>query len=399
MYVRREAEELLNLYVEMFPSVAVVGPRRSGKTTLLQKVGEQLGAEYVTFDDPLELEVFNRNVKEFLQKHSGRFLILDEIQYASDVGRKVKYIVDVEKRKVLMAGSSSVLLSKEVLSFLVGRVGIVELYPFSFVEVERARAGNKHLYPQEKEALSFEYLRFGGYPEVVLEKDETRRWHRLRMILGLSIKKDVAYLADVEEPSVVRVVEALSRSIGSPVNFSSIAEASKLSYREVRRVVDALLGSFLIFEVRPFFTNPMKELVKSPKLYFVDVGLLHSLTGGAFQITGPSLENAVASEIVKSGLKPLYWRQKTGTEVDFVIKQGSSLIPVEVKRSGGKRRGLISFIKKYGENVEEAFVVKLEGEEKEKVVEGVKVKELPFWRFAELLRSYAGSPSGSGRQR
>ncbi len=384
-YIERSVEKKALEYLETFNGVIITGPRRAGKTTLARKIGENLGAEFVSMDHPLELEYFEKRIDSFARKHNGKYLILDEVQYAKNAGRGIKYLTDVEERKVIATGSSAELLSKKVTSYLVGRVGIVELFPFSLEEILRAK-GLVNAYPEELKDISIEYIKYGGYPEVVLS---SRKEDVLQNLLITAVQRDAARIADTNEREVMRVIIAIAAADGNTAEFSGLARDSDLRYQAVRKIVDALEMSYLVHVVRPYHKNKRSELRKAPKIYFTDTGIKHAVEERFGDVIhGSDMETAVLSELLKVGLKPKYWRTKGGAEVDFIVEVGLQTIPIEVKLNWGEKipSGLREFIKTYADQTPAAIIVDLSGTEWKNEFNGVPVIKTPLWNMTKTVK-------------
>ncbi len=392
-YVHRTAEENVKEYLETFNGVIITGPRRAGKTTLARKVGEEIGAEFVSMDHPLELEYFESRTDLFAKRHPGKYLILDEIQYARNAGRGIKYLIDIEGRKIIATGSSAEPLSKKVTSYLVGRVGIVELFPFSIEEVARAK-GLKKAYSEEMRDITVEYIKYGGFPEVVLgDKKEDI----LKNLLITAIQRDAARIADTNGRDVMRAVLAITAADGNTVEFSGLSRDSGLRYQTVRRIVDALEISYIVHVARPYHKNKRSELRKASKIYFTDTGIKHAVEEKFGDvISGSDVETAVLSELLKIGLKPKYWRTKGGAEVDFVVEVGLRTIPIEVKVNWGEKvpSGLREFIKTYADQTPAAIIVDLCGNTWQREFNGVTVTKVPLWDLAKHVEEILSESSG-----
>jgi len=384
MYVKRDVEEEVKKLWELFPSVFVVGPRRSGKTTMAKKLAEEYDANYVSLDDPEVRKVFNEDVKEFSREYLGDVNVIDEIQYGEDPGRKLKYLIDLEGKRFLVTGSSARAVSKEVLSYLVGRAAVAYLYPFSLSEVLRARGERPTSLAWSR--LSREYEKLGGFPEVVLSNSPKEI---LEMLTKLLISKEIPLLENMDATDLWLVAETISVSQSGPLNISSLSRTTGLSVYHLRKALNALEEAFIIKKIRPFFgKKTTKEIRKAPKVYFVDPGILNTLRGNHL-VDGIAHETAVFTEILKAGLEPHYWRTKAGAEVDFVLKVGQRVLPVEAKLNWPEEkvpRGLLSFIETY--KPETAIISDVEAGEWEKTVNGTVVKKIPIWKLRDEVRRW-----------
>jgi len=352
MYIEREIKNRFDKIFKSYNMVAVVGARQSGKTTFLKKQMGQYNSSYVLFDDPDARALFEEDIKKFeLQYIEGNELtILDEIQYCKDAGRKLKYLVD-SGRKLWITSSSEIILAKEILSFLVGRVSIMKLYPFSFDEFLIAQ-GQKTTTSKIIQRAIWEHMRYGGYPKVVLTKDPEMKKTILADLYETMLLKDVARTFAIDDiRSLEEFSKYLAQSIGNILSYNDFSSSLHVSFQTIKKYLDAMEKSYLIMRVYPYFTNKLKEIVKQPKLYFVDTGLRNTITK-EFDVgsDGKIFENYVFSELLKLGIIPKYWRTKTKTEVDFVIEKEKEVIPIEVKLQADSdkiERSMRSFINQY----------------------------------------------------
>jgi len=352
MYVEREIKKTFDKIIRSYSMVAVVGARQSGKTTFLKKQMEQAKSTYVLFDDPDVRSLFDDDVKKFDQQYlEGNVLsVLDEVQSCKDAGQKLKYLVD-SGRKLWITSSSEVLLGKEILSYLVGRISIVRLYPFSYGEFLMAK-GQKATTPAIAQRLTGEHIQYGGYPKVVLTNDIEMKTTILRDLYETMLLKDVARTFSIDDISALeRCAKYLALSVGNILSYEELSSSLALSFQTIKKYLDAMEKSYFIVRVNPFFSNKLKEIVKQPKIYFVDTGLRNSIAN-SFPVEPPGkvFENYVFSELLKCGVTPKYWRTKTKTEVDFIVEKASTVVPIEVKvraDQGKVERGLRSFIEMY----------------------------------------------------
>ena len=352
MYVEREIKKKFDKIFESYNMVAVVGARQSGKTTFLKKQMTQYNSSYVLFDDPDARSLFEDDIKKFeLQFIEGYELsVLDEVQYCKDAGGKLKYLVD-SGRKLWITSSSEIILAKEILSFLVGRVSIVKLYPFSFDEFLTAK-GQKATTAAIIQRAVWEHMQYGGYPKVVLTKDTEMKTMILADLYETMLLKDVARSFSIDN---IRTLEEFSKylaqSIGNILSYGDFSSSLNVSFQTIKKYLDAMEKSYLIKRVYPYFTNKRKEIVKQPKSYFVDTGLRNVIVKQFdAESDGKVFENYVFSELLKLGITPKYWRTKAKAEVDFVIEKEKEVIPIEVKLQADPdkiERSMRSFINHY----------------------------------------------------
>lgn len=357
MYVERELDAKFKKLANAYSIVAVVGPRQVGKTTFLKMQITNKNAAYLLFDDPDIRSIFDDDIKKFERQYiEGReIVVFDEAQSAKDPGQKLKYLADVG-RKIWLTSSSETLLGKNVLGYLVGRVSILRLYPFSIREFLRSKGILVETTPQIIERESEEHMLYGGYPKAVLTADMELKKTILSDLYETMILKDVARTFSIRDIyTLERFSEYLAINVGGQLSYSSISQTINLSFGTIKKYLDAMQKSYFITLVKPFCTNKNKELSKQPKIYMIDPGLRNIITKTQ-DIDGKLFENYVLTELLKSGHTPKYWRTKSKLEVDFVVEQGNEPIPIEVKLTETKiGRGLQAFIHQY--KPKRAFIV------------------------------------------
>lgn len=369
MYIEREIKQKFEKIAKAYPVVALVGARQSGKTTFLKEHSKKTNSAYLMFDDPDMRGLFEEDIKKFeIQNIEGREIsVLDEVQYCKDAGRNLKYLAD-KGRKLWLTSSSEILLSREVLSYLVGRVSVIKLYPFSITEFLKLK-NQKEFSQKIFERLVWEHLTFGGYPKAALTEDIELKKIILNDLHETMILKDIARTFSIENLSSL---DAFSRylafNIGNLVSYENVSRDLKLSFQTIKKYLDAMEKSYLIIKILPFYRNKLKEITKQPKIYFLDTGLRNAIVKKFdSEPDGKLFENYVLSELIKLNLNIKHWRTKTGSEVDFIIENGSEIIPIEVKLSSDEaEKSMISFIENY--KPKKALVVCYKGEKKKQKV-------------------------------
>ena len=372
MYVEREIKTRFNKISENYGIVALVGARQSGKTTFLKRQMGGYKSSYVVFDDPDARELFDEDIKKFeMQYLEGYDVgILDEIQYCKDAGSKLKYLVD-KGRKLWITSSSEILLSGEVLSFLVGRASILRLYPFSYNEFLLAK-GIKSLTSSILKRSIWEHMEYGGYPKVVLAKDIEMKKTILRDLYETMLLKDISKTFSIDDLSTLEdLARYLSSSIGNVISHTDISNSLNISFQTVKKYIDAMEKSYLVMRISPYHTNVRKEISKQPKIYFVDVGLRNVINRWSGR-DGRLFENYVFTELLKLGKKPKYWRKKSKLEIDFVVEHNNCIVSIEVKLQPDKaERSLRSFISQYKPKT--AFIIGYNVDHKEENIDGCKI--------------------------
>jgi predicted AAA+ superfamily ATPase len=368
-YIPRTMEEVLSRAVAEFPAVVLTGPRQSGKTTLLKHLFAKTH-RYVSLEPPDIQAIAKEDPRGFMDMYSPP-AIFDEIQYAPDLLPYVKERVDAEREKrgqFLLTGSQNLLLMQEVTESLAGRAATLRLLPFSWCEISgRPQA----LLPWESKERKIEFkpvpyldlwksfLR-GSYPELVAYPGrDIHLWHG--SYTQTYLERDVRTLRQVGDLTQFQIfLRALAARSAQLLHLSNLARDLGVAVNTVKAWISVLEATYQIIILRPYFTNVGKRLVKTPKVYFTDVGTLCYLAGlrdaehAAYgPMGGAIIESAVVSEIVKRfvhlGVEPqiYFWQTSAGTEVDIVVDTGEILIPIEVKFSATPRPAMISGIKAF----------------------------------------------------
>jgi predicted AAA+ superfamily ATPase len=339
------------------PVTMVIGPRQSGKSTLVQGLVAQLDdADYLSLDRGLNLAGARDDPAGFVASRS-RTLVIDEVQRAPDLLREIKASVDDDRRpgRFVLTGSADVLTLPRVAETLAGRVEVLRLWPLSQGEIEgrpesfvdALLAGAPEVLGGSSDPLTKEDLRAriaaGGFPEAVARQGiRRRRW--FDSYVETMLQREVRDLVDVagftELPRLMLLVAARATGL---LNYAGLARDLGLPQTTLKRYVALLETAFLVLTVPAWFRNFGKRLIKSPKLILSDSGLLAHLLGGGEGLErsfGALLENFVLMEIVKqsgvSDARPavLHYRTADGLEVDAVIERpGGPICAVEVKAS------------------------------------------------------------------
>ncbi len=364
-YLPRDLEaELLSLW-EKKRFFIIEGPRRSGKTTLLKRLQSLKGGTYISFDSPAERVDFLRDPTAYLPSKGEGPYFLDEIQYLGEEGAQaLKLIYDQTPHRVVASGSGAFSVKMKLKAYMVGRAYFKTLLPLSFGEFVRWREPNLFSIYQEGhamveavlrgegaeppepserlKALFHEYAVYGGYPEVVLKGRE-----ELLQIANTAVEEDILhYFSRLDAYKVWNVVRRLAAIAGEILRYSTLG----VSQRTAEHYLSIFSYAHLIYLLTPYFTNPLKELTKSPKVFFYDVGIRNALIGNLSPLEvrpdrGQVVEVAVARQLVGERLH--YWRTKSKAEVDLVVVRERP-IPVEVKAGEGRiTRSLLSFIESY----------------------------------------------------
>ena len=338
------------------PVVMLIGPRQCGKTTLVRQFVDE-EREYVTLDDDTVLEAARNDPAGFVRGFD--LVTIDEVQRAPELLRAIKRSVDSDRRpgRFLLTGSANILTLPQVSESLAGRMEIVNLMPISRAEMLgkeptflKMAFNGKLVKPGpdiEGDQLVHAVL-VGGYPEMLRREDPRRRQAWARDYVKAIVQRDVRDIAEVEKlDQLPRLLQALAHQSGQLTNFTQIGGQIGMDDKTTRKYTGILEQLFLVQRVSPWFRNELKRLIKTPKLHFVDSGLLAALLAlTAEQIAknrsafGAVLETFVFSEVMKQttwsedGYTLHHYRDKDQDEVDIIVEnEQGALVGIEVKAS------------------------------------------------------------------
>ena len=391
----------------------IIGPRQSGKTTLMEMLREHLIKRgdrtlYLNLDiewDRPHFESQSALIKKLeLELGSKRgFVFIDEIQRKEDAGLFLKGLFDLKlPYKFIVSGSGSLELKEKIHESLIGRKRLFELTTITFEEFINHKTRYKYkenlsgffeIERDKTRQLLMEYMNFGGYPRVVLEPELAEKTHIIDEIYRSTLEKDIAYLLKVEKPEAFSgLIKVLSSQIGNLINYSEISSTLNISYQTVKKYLWYAQRIFLLELVSPYSRNIRKEITRSPVGYFWDLGLRNYSLGLFGHLNSPSECGFVFENLVflllkahtKIGAAKLnFWRTKDKAEVDFILERGNRVIPIEVKFKSLRKeeipRSLRSFIEKY--EPPEAYLVNLDYYNTRKIGKTT----LIFLPFYELL--------------
>lgn len=331
-YIHRSAEKTILEIARVFPVVTLTGPRQSGKTTLARRLFAD--KPYVSLESPDAFDLAANDARQFFAQFPNG-AVIDEAQRVPEIFSWLQTITDEsqEMGQFVVTGSQNYALTAKITQSLAGRAGMVRLLPFAQDEL-------RGVVP---EADLDERLFAGGYPPIYSRGAEPAMW--LGNYVQTYIERDVHQLLNVRDLSTFRRFLALCAGrCGQLVNLSSLAADAGITRNTAAEWLSVLEAGFIVFQLRPYFNNYRKRLVKSSKLYFYDTGLLCSLLGirepghlTAHPLRGAIFESYVISEIAKkyenAGQTPplWFWRDSNGHEVDLLIQNGPTATPVEIK--------------------------------------------------------------------
>jgi len=347
--LKRTLEKKLKKAAKQYPVVTLTGPRQSGKTTLVKMAFPDY--EYLSLEAPDHRAFAIEDPRGFLSQFSEK-VILDEIQRAPDLFSYIQTIVDTKdiSGQFILTGSQNFLLLQKVSQSLAGRCAVLHLLPFSLSELNQRRPlpidsigrqlpGKNRFLNEKLSSVLFK----GFYPRIHDKSLEPIDW--LGNYFQTYIERDVRDVLNVGDlETFSRFVRLCAGRSGQLLNLSSLANDCGITHTTSKRWISILETSFIVFLLRPHYKNFSKRLIKSPKLYFLDTGLLSYLLRIRSQedlrfhaLYGNIFESYVISEFLKTYMNRgkehsiYFWRDSTGNEIDILVDEGDTLTPVEIK--------------------------------------------------------------------
>ena len=331
----------LSELLQTFPTVALLGPRQVGKTTLAHAVAE--GQKHETIYLDMELPSDFAKLKEpelYLQRHSNKLVIIDEIHRLPGIFQTLRALIDRRRRDgskaghFLLLGSASMELQRQASETLAGRIAYLELAPFIATEIASVKGKD----------LNTLWLR-GGFPESFLAADESRSFQWRTQFIQTYLERDVPTLGPrIPAQSLHRFWQMLAHSQGQLLNASQIAQANSISGQTVARYLDLMVDLLLVRRLEPYLVNVKKRLTRSPKVFVRDSGLVHALLGIrdgeellGHPVVGWSWEGFIIQNIIATlpiAVRPFFYRTGAGAEIDLILEFSAREIwAIEIKRS------------------------------------------------------------------
>jgi uncharacterized protein len=330
-YIKRILESKVLEYVKSFPAVSITGPRQSGKSTLLKHIlADQY--QYVTFDKDHVRNMFYEDPKRFMSNYQNR-VIFDEAQKAPEIFEYIKVAIDEDRDnygKYIITGSAQFLLLKQISESLAGRVGLLTLLPLQYQEIPPA-SRNESIYR-------------GAYPEIVVNGyANSYDWYA--SYIDTYVERDVRGLHNIGDlRDFRRLLGLLAANTSQILNMSRYASDLGVAVSTIKRWLSVLEASYIIFLLPPYYKNYGKRIVKNPKIYFYDTGLVSHLTGINSEelflkgpMAGAIFENYIIAEIMKKELhfktfaELYYYRTGKGAEVDLIVDRKINKDVIEIK--------------------------------------------------------------------
>lgn len=347
--IPREAQNILQEQLKGFPIVTVTGPRQSGKTTLVRAVFPQ--KPYFSLEDPDVRQLANDDPRGFLSQIPDG-AVLDEVQRAPEILSYLQTHVDKSGRMglFLLTGSQHFGLMSDITQSLAGRTGFIELLPFSVSELDQGGVT-----PVDLNNMMFT----GGYPPLYDRQLTPGIW--FPAYVTAYVERDVRQLLNVQDlDAFQRFLRLCAGRSGQLLNLSALANDCGITHNTAKSWVSTLEASYILFLLRPHHASFRKRLIKSPKVYFYDTGLLCWLLGiqesgqlATHPLRGSIFETFVISELMKVRFNRMlnagfyFWRDSNGNEIDLVIDYGGFLMPVEIKSGQTINRDFFSGLERW----------------------------------------------------
>lgn len=332
MLLTRTAEKELRTLAGQFKAVAVIGPRQSGKTTLVR----------MAFPDKAYVSLENPDTRRFAIEDPRGFIagypdgaILDEIQRTPDIFSYLQQVLDENKGKgrFIITGSNNFLLQENISQSLAGRVGYLYLLPLSINEL-----------PKHKLSVN-EQIHKGFYPAIYEQEGQTEVGKYYLNYIRTYIERDVRLIRNVTDLyTFERFLRLCAGRTGQLLNMNSLAVETGVDNKTIGAWLSVLEASFVVFRLQPYHKNYNKRIVKMPKLYFYDTGVASALLGienpaqlALHPFRGGLFENMIIVDFLKSRYNKgnpnnlYFWRDSLGTEIDLLVEKANSLLPIEIK--------------------------------------------------------------------
>ena len=359
MYISRQIQPLVSRLLKQFPAVLVTGARQVGKSTLLKHIAKDYA--YLTFDDPLLLEQAKQEPRLFFLNRSGD-VILDEVQYAPELFPLLKLEIDKQQKNgmFLLSGSQAFELMQNVSETLAGRIAILKLQGLSLREILNIKFSppfiphRDYLSSREKTLKSpeniWQIIHKGDMPRLYQQETDWEIYYS--SYVSTYIERDVRQLTNIANSTdFTRFMVALASRSGELLNYSNVAQEVGVSNETIKRWTAILQTSGIIYLLQPYRNNHLKRAIKTPKVYFLNTGLMAYLTRWLTPETiaqgaksGQFFESFVVSEIIKSftnnGIEPplYFYRDTNQKEIDLIIEYDRTIYPIEIKTTASPNK-------------------------------------------------------------
>lgn len=337
MWINREISTLIEDLFQKRPAILITGARQTGKSSLSQRLFSH--GSYTSLDLPLAAKQASENGRLFLESKQ-RPTIIDEIQYAPELFRSLKVIIDQHRQQnsqFILTGSQKFSLMQGISESLAGRMSILELYTLSVSELK------SHFQKELSSTQLLNWMIQGGYPEIYEQDLDPHQF--FSDYIATYVERDVRQLLNIKHAREFdQFMRLLALRAGQTLSMSRLASEVGMSAHTIKNWLSVLEASNIIYLLKPYYENFGKRIVKSPKLYFLDTGLLcylANIPNGTTLLNSPLLgayfENLVLTEWLKhannqgTSAEIYYYRNQAGLEIDFIIPQAGRLILLESK--------------------------------------------------------------------
>lgn len=335
MYLQREIKKQVFEHARSFPVIVITGPRQSGKTTFIQNNFPDF--TYFNLEDPSTRNRIEADPVGFFRTNPEN-IVIDEIQRIPDLLSYIQVHVDTHHKmgSIIVSGSQNLLISERISQSLAGRAAYSKLLPLSQNELRHSKY-MEHNYLQ--------YILNGNYPAIFSRNIAPRSFYS--QYIATYVERDVRMIKAVDDLSLFqKFMQLLAGRIGNILNVSSLANDVGISPNTVESWLSVLEASYIVFRLQPYYDNVGKRLIKSPKIYFYDTGVLTTLLNidstdelSHHYAIGNIFENMIITEILKklnnngSSSDLYFYRDNHGNEIDVVVDAGLKKIPIEIKSS------------------------------------------------------------------
>lgn len=405
--VKREIQKKINNFLKQKEIVVITGVRRSGKSSLMKLIADELKEKfkvpsknilYLNFEDERftdfswrDFEKINELFLETYSPSGRKYFFLDEIQNVKGWEKWLNRLYQFEDIKVFVTGSNATLLSSEISTALTGRNRQLTNWPFSFKEflsLKKYSLDKEDFYLREKKAklknLFREYIKFGSFPEVLKIKDTTLLEQYFKDI----IYRDVLVRYSIRNPKELKeLCLYLSSNIATIYSYENIRNFIKgKNINTIKNYLEILENVFLFFRINLFDYSIKKQIYNPGKFYSIDIALSNYIGFNFSKNWGHIYENIVFLELKRRGKELYYWKSKKGKEVDFVLKKGLKIeqaiqVSFNILEPKTKSREIESLIEAKNELKVKELILITEDEEKEEKVGKTKIKIIPLWKW------------------
>jgi predicted AAA+ superfamily ATPase len=338
--------------LSQFRALCITGPRQSGKTTLSQMLCPK--KPYINFENPAIQARALQDIEKFLKPYQ-QGAILDEVQRVPDLLRYLQVMLDKNTRRgqFILTGSNNFLLQEQISQSLAGRAGYISLLPFSYAELQDAKLNSDEI---------FKHILTGGYPEIWQERLAPEIW--MNSYIQTYIQRDVRLLKNISNMAAFnRFLYLCANYAGQVLNRDELAKQVGVDTKTILSWLGVLESSYIIFLLQPWYNNLNKRILKSPKLYFYDTGLLCRLLGiknitglKKHQAYGALFENWIITEVKKNNFNKgiqeglYYFRDSAGNEIDLIYEKEGQPVAIEIKAAKKTTSSMLNGIRYWQKN-------------------------------------------------